>query len=74
MSVQADNSDRENLSKLLPVVSGRVQAVVSAKGRWTDQDLNTRTIQVCNSNANSLICSSLLLVEMLTVHNGICFV
>jgi hypothetical protein len=47
MSSKTDN-DRESLRKLLPVVEGKVKAVVAAKGHWTGSDLSTRTIQVCN--------------------------
>lgn len=39
--------DRESMRKLLPILAGKVQAVVGAKGRWTDKDLSSRTVQVC---------------------------
>lgn len=44
MSLSED--DREHLRKLLPLLAGKVNAVIAKKGQYLPKDLETRTIQV----------------------------
>jgi hypothetical protein len=38
--------DRDQLVKLLPLLIGKVNAVLAKKGQWTEADLKDRSIQV----------------------------
>lgn len=59
--------DRESMRKLLPILAGKVQAVVAAKGRWTDKDLSSRTIQA-RTPTTPLHCSSAQRKRRVHVH------
>ena len=49
-------NERAQLLKLLPLLTGKVNAVLAKKGQWTEPDLNERNIQVCCTVLSSQAC------------------
>ena len=46
MSTDGMEVDREELKKMLPILTGKVQACVAKKGTWSEAELTERKIQV----------------------------
>ena len=69
MSKHTDDREHAQLVKLLPLVSGKVNAVLAKKGKWTESELRERTVQV---SSELQACTSCVYASCAQERLGVC--